>query len=203
MSADFLCWVPALALLPGSPSFFVRTDQLDSPPRFRPAHAIVEFVHALEERYPDAESTEETAWADGPMLNDANGGFIHFSVRWDYYKRVTPFVLSTAHRLRLDCFDPQSSRFYPVQGPAVSVPDNNPPISNSAGAIEKAKKICRLKEPAQPGKWQVNPGKGPKGQIEWHVWYGQTSAEPVCGFNGAFVESDGTTSCAVSVCRVK
>jgi hypothetical protein len=49
------------------------------------------------------------------MLNDANGGFIDFAVRWDYYEKVAPFIITTAHRHGLNCYDPQIYRYYPVR----------------------------------------------------------------------------------------
>lgn len=49
------------------------------------------------------------------MLNDANGKFIDFSIRWDYYERAAPFVVKTARRFKLSCYDPQTAQFYPAQ----------------------------------------------------------------------------------------
>jgi hypothetical protein len=72
-------------------------------------------VDSLTKRYPDLTETTETVWADGPMIRDANGQFIDFSVRSDAYERVAPFVLSTARRVGLACYDPQIYRYYPAK----------------------------------------------------------------------------------------
>jgi hypothetical protein len=203
VSADFLCWIPALALLPGSPAFQDRVQQLDDATNLPPTPAIVEFVHTLERRYPDLSQTENTVWADGPMLDDAHGGFIDFSVTWDHYDEVKPFVLSTAHRLRLDCYDPQVSRFYPAQGSEVSVKDAGAgPIANQAAAIKKARYVCRMSEAGQEGKWQANlvAHSDQRTVDEWHVWYGKSNTEPVCDVEKAYVRADGSTSCVVTKC---
>ncbi len=115
MSANFWCWVPALMLSPHSHDFLQRVDELNSS-RQPPEPAIVEFVSGLLHHYPDLSPDEtETAWADGPMLNDASGGFINFSIRWDYYEKVVPLIVSTGHRAGLNCYDPQISKFYPLK----------------------------------------------------------------------------------------
>ena len=135
------------------------------------------------------------------MLNDANGGFIHFSVRWDYYEKATTFVLSTAHQFHLNCFDPQTSRFYPAKGPAVAVADRAAPVTNRGEAIKKAREVCGLTEKDRHGKWQAVLLKDPSHGAQWHVWYGKKSQEPVCDFYGAYVDFNGTTSCVVTKCK--
>lgn len=49
------------------------------------------------------------------MLGDANGKFIDFGIRWDYYDKVASFVVSTGHLSGLNCYDPQTSQFYPLK----------------------------------------------------------------------------------------
>jgi hypothetical protein len=110
--------VPALALLPGSAGFLHRVDGLHQLPTQPPATEIVLFVGSLLKRYPDLTEVgpdDNTAWADGRMLNDANGGFIDFSVRWDYYDKVAPFIVTTAHKHGLNCYDRQIYRYYPFR----------------------------------------------------------------------------------------
>ncbi len=117
MSANFWCWLPALALIPGSPDFFDRVDAAHGPPKQKPAAAIVNFVHDLTRRYPDlSETALDTAWADGPMIGDANGGFIDFTIVWSHYDGVVvPFIVRTARNNGLNCYDPQSSFYYPAE----------------------------------------------------------------------------------------
>jgi hypothetical protein len=199
MSADFLCWIPTLALLPGAPDFIHRTDALSSLPARPPTPAIVRFVDDLLKRYPDlSDKTDETAWADGPMIRDANGGFIHFSIRWDYYDKVVPFVTATARRDGLNCFDPQSATYYPGSGkPTIitkyAVPE---PVTDEHAAIEKARRVCAL-EPNGTGQWHAKLEKN-----TWRVWFG--ASEGGCGSQSAEIERDGSTAvCETAVCRGK
>ena len=118
MSAGFWCWVPALALLPGSPGFLHRVDGFHQLPAKPPATEIVQFIGSLLKRYPDLTQVgpgDNTAWADGPLLNDANGGFIDLGVRWSYYAKVSNFVITTAHKHGLNCYDPQIYHYYPMK----------------------------------------------------------------------------------------
>jgi hypothetical protein len=116
MSANFWCWVPLLALSPTSPDFLHHVEAFHNAPFEKPAPQIVDFVHRLTKVYPDLAGTEiETAWADGPMLGDANGKFIDFSIRWDYYDKVASFVISTGHHSGLNGYDPQTSQYYPLK----------------------------------------------------------------------------------------
>lgn len=78
-----------------------------------PAPEIVSFVKRLTGVYPDlTETSTDTAWADGPLLGDANGGYINFSIRWDYYEKVRPLVISSAQLSGLNCYDPQTSESF-------------------------------------------------------------------------------------------
>ena|SRR5438874_834457 len=70
------------------------------------------------------------------------------------------------------------------------------PVKDANAAIEKARRICRLEPRSAMGEWHGVLVNG-----TWHVWFGETRVEPLCGFIGAFVQADGSfTSCAVSAC---
>lgn len=199
MSANFWCWAPALALLPHSPNFIHRVDEFHSTP-FKPASpVIVRFVGSLLKRYPDlSDKEEETAWADGPMMRDANGGFIDFSIRWDYYEKVVPFVTSAAHKLGLSCYDPQTSYYYPATGKPHIIAEyaKVTPVADANSAIQKARYVCAL-QPNGSGQWRAVLENG-----SWHVWFGESTVEPTCGYSGALVEQNGTTtSCTISLCK--
>jgi hypothetical protein len=205
LSANFWCWVPALALAPSSPDFLHRVDSLHDAPFKPPAHAIVEFVNGLTRKYPDLSVSGEGPWADGPMIRDANGAFIDFSITWDGYEHVIPFVLSTARRSGLDCYDPQDYRCYPTEGRAVVIippAGGASPITDAAAAIKKARHVCRLGQPASAaGEWQATLIRNQQFGDEWHVWFGNRS-EPACGFYGATVKADGSyTDCSISLCK--
>ena len=208
MSANFWCWVPALALTPYSHDFLDRVDQLHRTPFQPPATAIVEFVGGLLKRYPDVSVADETAWADGPMLGDANGRFIDFSIRWDYYDKIVPFVVSTALRFHLDCLDPQTFQFYTAENPrgilvASLQAASEVPVTSEAMAIKKARDVCGLDDPADRSKqWHAVLIKNAKFGDEWHVWLGKAQVETSCGSSGAVVKADGSyTSCEVTLCK--
>ena len=78
-----------------------------------------------------------------------------------------------------------------------STTESNMPIKDAAAAIQKARYICRLEQPSRTGQWQAVLVKD-----SWHVWFGTSPAEPMCGFFGAYVEADGSfTGCVVSACK--
>ena len=198
VSANFWCWAPALGLLPTSPHFMHHVDELHAAPDKPPSVAIIRFVGDLLKRYPDVSETQlDTAWADGPLIRDASGGFIDFSIRWDYYAKVVPFVTSTARHDGLNCFDPQDSYYYPSSGQSReiarwAVVD---PVNDEKSAIAKARHVCAL-QPHGNGQWHAVLADG-----SWRVWFGSEVA-PTCGFEGASVERSGkSTSCDVSFCK--
>jgi len=116
MSANFWCWLPVLGLLPGSPDFLHRVDEIHESPRQPPTPAIVEFVGGLLKRYPElSKSQTNTVWADGPLLGDASGQFIDIGIQWDYYEEAVPFIVVTARQFGLSCYDPQDSQYYPAE----------------------------------------------------------------------------------------
>jgi hypothetical protein len=205
LSANFWCWAPALALVPSSPDFLHRVDGLHDAPFKPPAHAIVEFVNGLTKKYPDLNGSNNSPWADGPMIGDANGEFIDFSIQWDAYEHVIPFILLTARKAGLDCFDPQNNRYFPIAGNVrVVIPPGGgrTPVTNSTEAIDKARHVCRLDDVAPDQKhWHASLIKNPKFGDEWHVWAGD-QPDPSCGSYGADVSADGySTACSVSLCK--
>ena len=116
MSANFWCWLPMLGLLPGSRDFSHRVEGIQEASPRPPATAIVEFVGALTKRYPELkEGQTNTVWADGPLLGDASGQFIDIGILWDRSEEAVPFIVLTANKFGLNCYDPQNSRFYPVK----------------------------------------------------------------------------------------
>lgn len=114
-TANLYCWEPSLALNPTDRSFYETISALRAakPPR---SPKLVAFVNDLLTRYPDATEAQDTVWADGPLTGDIIGGFINMSLIWPRYAEATPFVISTAHRHGLHCFDPQTGRFHPASG---------------------------------------------------------------------------------------
>jgi hypothetical protein len=114
-SAYMYCWEPSLALNPAEQSFYktISALQADALQAANPARSpkLVAFVTDLLARYPDLTDTEDTVWADGPLVNDITGGVINMSLIWTRYQEAAPFVVATAHKHGLNCFDPQTGEF--------------------------------------------------------------------------------------------
>jgi hypothetical protein len=105
------------------------------------------------------------------MIHDANGQFIKFSIRWDYYEKVVPFVVSTARQFKLDCYDPQAYRFYSAKSATVeALAHTDTPVTNADAAVRKARFVCGLDKPiGSSGKWQAMLVKDAKFGDEWDV----------------------------------
>lgn len=71
--------------------------------------AIAEFVAELLRRWPDitTEAGEDSPWADGPLIDNASGPMIYFSMVWSMAEQASAFAAQLADRLQLVCFDPQ------------------------------------------------------------------------------------------------
>ena len=118
MSANLYAWEPRIGLSPRDNDFQARVDSLSDPSHLQPPSPVMRaFVTALLAHYPDLTVADDTPWADGPLLGDANGGFINVSLIWSRYNEARPFFLATAHRLSLDAYDPQDSRYFPANAP--------------------------------------------------------------------------------------
>jgi hypothetical protein len=74
-----------------------------------PTPAIRAYVDALLARWPDltADDSDESPWADGPLINNAAGPVFCFALTFDSLEDSVPFVAAEARRLGLVCFDPQ------------------------------------------------------------------------------------------------
>jgi hypothetical protein len=75
---------------------------------------IKEFVETLLATFPDLDElgeddVDDSPWADSPLLGNAGGPFIYFAmVRNDALQQAWDLASSTAARLGLVAFDPQS-----------------------------------------------------------------------------------------------
>jgi len=111
MSADFHCWDPVLKLQPSDPDFPQKVDALyetEEPP----SPVLLGFTAALLERYQDLTATDNTAWSVGPLSGEIIGRFMNVPVRWSRYEEAGPFVIETAQRFGLCCYDLAANRFY-------------------------------------------------------------------------------------------
>jgi hypothetical protein len=112
VAASFMCWEPSLDINPSSPSFAqqLRSAQASKAP---PSEKMLAFVARLAARYPELPPTDETPWAAGPLTREISGNFIHFVVKWSWYKgTLIAFVAEAGQSLGLQCYDSQSGILY-------------------------------------------------------------------------------------------
>ena len=115
MTAHLYCWAPSLNLDPKHPDFGERVLALNQAPTPSRSPRLVAFVEDLVSRYADFPPTEDTVWGDGPLVGNILGDFINMSLVWSRYAEAAPFVIETAHKHGLHCYDPQGGDFYPAQ----------------------------------------------------------------------------------------
>jgi hypothetical protein len=73
-------------------------------------------------------------------------------------------------------------------------------VKSADDAIKIGRKVCRLDANENGGSWHAILHAN---ENSWHVWFGKTPEEPICGFQGALVQADGSfTGCAVSACSL-
>jgi hypothetical protein len=115
VTAHLYCWDPSLGLDPADSSFGNRVAALHEGPMPPRSPKLATFVSDLLTRYPDLTETEDTVWGDGPLVGNIIGDFINMSLIWSRYEEAIPFVVDTAHRHGLRCYDPQTGKFYGVK----------------------------------------------------------------------------------------
>lgn len=93
-------------------------DRLESGPAAEPTPRIRAYVKALLHRWPDIteDGGEESPWADGPMIGNADGDAVYFAMVWSRCEEAGEFAAQLAAQHGLVCFDPQSERLRPSEG---------------------------------------------------------------------------------------
>jgi hypothetical protein len=114
VSANLYCWVPNPDLNPTDRASHDKIDALHQAPTPPRSARLVAFVAELLTRYRDLTETEDTVWADGPLVGNIIGEFINMGLIWSRYEEAVPFVIEIAHKHGLHCYDPQSGDFFPV-----------------------------------------------------------------------------------------
>ena len=91
-------------------------------PEVEPSPAIRAYVEALLQRWPDItdDADEGSPWADGPLMANAVGDTIYFSMVWSRAEEASAFVSRLAEEHGLVCYDPQSETLRPFQTSATS-----------------------------------------------------------------------------------
>lgn len=83
-----------------------------------PTTAIATYVDALLARWPDITSDggDDSPWADGPLINNAFGNPIYFSMVWSAAEESSAFAAELAESHGLVCYDPQTEVLRPSSG---------------------------------------------------------------------------------------
>ena len=93
----------------------LHAKHFDIGPTSPPSERIKRFIAAITERYPDimdlpGDEIDDGVWSDGPLINNASGGYFYFGMVWSRAEEVASFVSTIAAKQGLVCFDPQSGR---------------------------------------------------------------------------------------------
>lgn len=78
-----------------------------------PTASIENFIGVLLQRWPDLSDDEDRdenlgiPWSTAPMLGNASGPLVYFSMVWSRSVEASAFAASVAISLGLVCFDPQ------------------------------------------------------------------------------------------------
>lgn len=77
-----------------------------------PTRRIRAYVDALLAHWPDitTDAGEDSPWADGPLIGNAFGDAIYFSMVWSQAEEASAFAARMANEHGLVCYDPQAER---------------------------------------------------------------------------------------------
>jgi hypothetical protein len=81
-----------------------------------PSLRIRAFVEALLKRWPDItdDEGEDSPWADGPLMSNAFGDAVYFSMSLGLADKVSDYAARLARERGLVCFDPQTESLRPT-----------------------------------------------------------------------------------------
>ncbi|MGF0115302.1 hypothetical protein ACQFYA_03105 [Promicromonospora sp. Marseille-Q5078] len=91
-------------------------DQMEAADEERePAPQIRAYVDALLARWPDIteDENDDSPWADGPLIGNAWGDAIYFSMVWSRCEEASEFAANLAEQHDLICYDPQLEQLRP------------------------------------------------------------------------------------------
>lgn len=99
-------------------------DRLEASDQEPPTERISAYVSVLLDRWPDIDDDggEDSPWADGPLIGNALGSFIYFSMVWSRADEASAYAAQVAEQHGLVCFDPQSECLLPAGNSVPTAP---------------------------------------------------------------------------------
>jgi hypothetical protein len=93
-------------------------------PEADPSPAIRAYIEALLKRWPDIteDAGEDSPWADRPLIGNAFGDAIYFSMVWSRAKQASDIASQLAAEHGPACYDPQSEALLPHEPPGPAKP---------------------------------------------------------------------------------
>lgn len=89
----------------------IRAKMRGEQTAYDPTPAIAAYVADLLRRWPDSgDQSEESPWADAPVINNATGPLIYFAMVYSMAEEAVAFAAELAVKHQLNCFDPQSEQ---------------------------------------------------------------------------------------------
>jgi hypothetical protein len=87
---------------------WARYEDTDEPASDR----ILSYIEELTAKYPDLDDlpdddVDDSPWADSPLQRNVMGPFFYFALVPSKAGETVPFIVETARRHELVCFDPQ------------------------------------------------------------------------------------------------
>ncbi|MCX2926781.1 hypothetical protein [Streptomyces sp. NEAU-W12] len=119
MSYDLAVWEgaePADDARAGEVFTRLYDRHIDTDEEFPASPRIAEYVARLLARWADlAEDEEEdtSPWSTGPLIDEAAGPLVHFSMRYSMAEEVSAYAADLAASMGLVCFDPQAGVLRP------------------------------------------------------------------------------------------
>ncbi|MFI6885304.1 hypothetical protein [Streptosporangium canum] len=116
MSYDLAVWdgkQPADDREAGATHLHLYEQYIEADENIPPIPKIISFVEMLVKLWPDVDTDDDSPWAATPIISEARGPYIYFTMSWSRADEVLPCAAEIAEQLGLICFDPQLGRMRP------------------------------------------------------------------------------------------
>jgi hypothetical protein len=82
-------------------------DRMEAEELGEPTPRIRAYVEALLARWPDITESEDSPWADSPLMGNAAGPLVYFAMVFSQADEASSYAAALARDHGLVCFDPQ------------------------------------------------------------------------------------------------